>query len=442
MSKLTDADLDWLLSFKSGREFYNLRLKNSEVTRKHYSRWLKIYCDDIGKTPDELLRMKPNVTEAFILIQNMIAKGITVIDPTAIDQNEADSVLENYLNFDFEKAYKKNPETHPKPTLNNKIAVMVAARSFYSANKRDLCKETGRSLLDDRPEAKQNTPNIEDCVKLESAMPNRRGKFLVWFLVSCPVRVGTLKKLTWKDLRPLDDPEVPYWVYVEAKRLKGGGVGKYKKAKHIGFLTRYTVEKLEDYKRELKEKGISYNEDSPLFMAYRSNQYGTGRGSPMVNFNDALVDASIVAFPDDDNKHFCPHDFRDILSSILGKPQIRAEDKNIAKPLISHSPEGIEKNYENFDGKDDKPNSDLLALFKQCIPFLIPETTGELKAELNQQKAETEKEKEQNEKRIKVLEQRLLDNGLSINKMVTDFAQLKAMVEETERKKPEKVKFD
>jgi hypothetical protein len=57
--------------------------------------------------------------------------------------------------------------------------------------------------------------------------------------------------------------------------------------------------------------------------------------------------------------------------------------------------------------------------------------------------------KEQNEKRIKFLEQRLLDNGLSINKMMTDFSQLKATFEELqklkaeeEHNKPEKVKFD
>ena len=91
--------------------------------------------------------------------------------------------------------------------------------------------------------------------------------------------------------------------------------------------------------------------------------------------------------------------------------------------------------YENFDGKESKPNEDLLNLFKQCLPFLIPDTVPELRVELNEQK--TENEKEQNEKRIKVLEQRLLDNGLSINKMVTDFAQMKETFDEMQRLKAE-----
>ena len=88
-------------------------------------------------------------------------------------------------------------------------------------------------------------------------------------------------------------------------------------------------------------------------------------------------------------KRFSPHDFRDVLSTVLMNPKVKA-NTNLTKPLTSHCPQGIEATYENPDDSEDKPNSDLLAVFKSCIPFLMPETIPELKIELNQQKAELE----------------------------------------------------
>jgi hypothetical protein len=209
------------------------------------------------------------------------------------------------------------------------------------------------------------------------------------------VRKGTLRTLKWRDLKPLNDKEVPYWLSIESARLKGGGKGKYKGTKHIGFLHYYAVQKLEDYKKELKEREIQYNEDSPLFMCYYQNAYGSKVGSSLKQFNSILTAASIVAFGDDVSKHFSPHDFRDIISTIVAKPQIKA-NSNLAKPLTSHKPSGTEAIYENH------PDSDYLELFKMCLPYLIPETTGELKAELNHQKAETEKINMENTKVIAV----------------------------------------
>jgi len=263
VSRLTDSDKAWLLSFKSGRTFYNEKMKNSEVTEKTYTRWLKKYCDDLGKNPDELLLLKPNVVE----VAQMIIKGNTAINP-----NEDDKTLMDYLSND-------------EITQRNKLVILTAVRSFYSANLRDLAKQTGKSI--EAPERKQRSPTVEDCVKLESRMPNARNAFLLRFLESCPVRVGTLEKLTWKDLKPLNDSRVPYWIYVKADRLKGSGKGRYKKAKHIGFLHSYTAQKLEEYKKELAQKGIEYNANSPILTLYsgylRLGSLMAKRGSDIFN---------------------------------------------------------------------------------------------------------------------------------------------------------------
>lgn len=308
MSKLTDSDKAWLLSFESGRTFYTEKMKNSVVTEKTYTRWLKIYSDALGKNLDELLLLKPNVVEVAMMIQ----KGLTAINP-----HEADKVLMDYLSNDG-------------ITPSNKILILTTVRSFYSANLRDLAKITGKSI--EAPERKQRTPTVDDCVKLEFRMTNARNTFLLLFLESCPTRVGTLKQLTWKDLKPLNDAQVPYWIYVKADRLKGHGKGRYKKAKHVGFLHYYAVQKLEEYKKELEKMGIKYDENSPIFMSYHSNPNGACKGSKMVNFNDAFTDASILAFGDDIKKHFSPHDFRDIISTVLENPKVKA-NPNLAKPL-------------------------------------------------------------------------------------------------------------
>jgi integrase len=335
LSKMTDDDLAWLLSFESGRAFYNAKMKNSAVTQKTYTRWLNVYCEDLGLTPDQLILLKPNMDDVMRAFQ----KGEVIPEC-----NKADKVLEDYLSFTMNEFNLRNPK-HPKATDSNKLNVMITIRSFYSANLRDLAKQTGKNI--EKLKSKQRTPTVEDCVKLEKAMGNNaRNAFLLWFLESCPVRVGTLKKLTWKDLKPLNDSEVPYWISIESARLKGSGKGRYSKAKHIGFLHKYAVQKLEDYKKELKQKGIEYNQDSPLFMSYHINQHGAEKGTRMVNFNDAFSNAAIVAFGDDETKYYSPHDFRDLLSSVLGKPQINAEDKNIAKALVSHSAKGIESTYD------------------------------------------------------------------------------------------------
>jgi integrase len=406
---LTDDNRTWLLSFVSGQKFFNSKLKDSKDTEENYTSHLKQYCDDVGKNPDQLLKLKPTTFELLAMMQ----KGI---DVSTLSETAAKDTLETYLAK--ETIYDKETNENKPFTVYSKIGFRTAVKSFYSANDRDLPKSTAENL--EAPEAKKRTPSVEDCVKLENNMTNRRDKFLIWFLESCPVRKATLFKLKWKDLKPLNDKNVPYWLNIESARLKGSGKGKYKGTKHIGFLHSYAVEKLDDYKKELKERGINYNEDSPLFMCYYGNAYGSRVGDALKQINSIFLDASIVAFGDDIKKHFSPHDFRDILSTVLEKPQVKA-NVNLAKPLTSHKPTGIEATYANHSSTEDKPNEDQLTVFKMCLPFLIPETTEELKAELNQQKAETEKINLENTKVIAVQQVKIEEQNKKVKEMEEKF---------------------
>ena len=60
-------------------------------------------------------------------------------------------------------------------------------------------------------------------------------------------------------------------------------------------------------------------------------------------------------------KHFSPHDLRDVVSTILENPKVKA-DVNLAKPLTSSKPSGIEATYANH------PDSDYLEIITNVLP--------------------------------------------------------------------------
>jgi len=388
MSRLTDNNKTWLLSFVSGQNFYNKKLKNSKDTEEFYTSRLKRYSDAVGKNLDELIALK--------------LEGMQ--NPATEKEFQAEELLENYLD-------------NCGLTPSAQLGILTAVKSFYSSTRgRDLSKDVGENI--EVPLAKKRSPSVDDCVELEKAMTNQRNKFLLWFVESCPTRAGTLRKLVWRDLKPLNDVDVPYSISIEGERLKGKNKGKYKGTKHIGFLHSYAVEKLEAYKLELQQKGIEHNEDSPLFMAYDTNPFGSKQGAPLLNTKAIFRDASLIAWKDLTKKRFSIHDFRDIISTVLENPKVKA-NVNLGKPLTSHKPSGIEATYANH------PDSDYLELFKLCLPFLIPETIGELKTELNQTESTVKKLSEQNKEQSKMLSEAMN----TLDEVQTEFEKHEAELE-------------
>ncbi len=361
MSKLTNQTREWLLSFESGKAFYDKKMKNSKQTEQLYTMRLYEYCYNVNKTPDELIQLK--------------LEGLQ--NPATIKEFAAEELLESFLRQDTLYRLKNGKKVEVPFTDSSKIGMLAAVKSFYDSTRgRSLAKDTGAFL--EAPEAKKRTPTVEDCVKLEEAMTTDRDKFLVWFLQSVEVRVGTLRKLKFGDLKSLEDQEVPYWLRVEAKRLKGSGKGKYRKARHIGFLHYYAARKFEAYKQELAWKGIAYTDETPLFVSYKTTPHGK-KGQAMTNLFSLFVDASEKAFHGE--KRFSAHDFRDCIPTVL-KNKVKVSG-NLVKPLSSHVPTGIEAVYEGVADSETKPDEDLLKTFKQCLPYLVPQTAPQLRSELD-----------------------------------------------------------
>jgi hypothetical protein len=144
------------------------------------------------------------------------------------------------------------------------------------------------------------------------------------------VRLDTLTRLKWKDLKPTNDKQVPYSMIIEAERLKGAGKGKYKGLKQIGFLHSLAAQKLDAYKKELIRKGYMITDDCL--------------------FQTALENAGV--------------------------------NSNIIAPLLAHKAKGIDQHYSEHD------LNDLLVKFKTALPYLLPQTVEKVKSELDATKAE------------------------------------------------------
>jgi integrase len=270
---MTESLEQWLLSFESGKTW--LQKLNSPETKRVYVSSLKKYCIAVKKTPDSLIALK---------VQGLKHTGDS-------KEFQAEKLLENYL-FSV------------KLTDSIKEQIKASVMSFYKNNWRALNNQTAQNI--GKPTPKQRTPTSKDLEKLESKMTSQRDRALIWFLASSGVRVGTLNKLTWQDLKPTQDSEIPYKMIIEAERLKGHGKGRYKGLKQICFIHRLAAGKLEEYKIEAKTKGYNFKLQDPIFIRY-SNE---GKIQAMKN---ALMDkvftvASLTLWNDLEKKRFSPQD--------------------------------------------------------------------------------------------------------------------------------------
>ena len=411
MSDLTEKTEKDLLEFVSGRN-WKPHL-HSEHTKRIFFRHLQKYSQWAKMNPDELINFK--------------IEGLKAI--ATEKEWQAERLGEKYLR-------------ESGMTQSVQFEAKNAIVSFYKHNWRNLNPEFAKDV--EPQEAKKRTPKLEDIQLLESNCTTARDRALTWFFPSTSFRVGTLTKLLRSDLKTTGDSEVPYYFEIEAKRLKGAGIGKYKGLKQISFVNSFVWAKMQDYFAEAERKGYHLTENSPLFLAYKGHFSKEERKLAVKPkkvkaitegaINQVYDNASLMAWKDLETKRFSPHDNRDVLQNALENANVNA---NMIAPMLGHKP----KNAVDFHYSDHLWQ-ELLPKYKSALPYLLPQSVEKLKAE-------ADKVKEENEKRIKFLEQRLLDNGLSINKMMTDFNQLKATFEELEKlkakeecKKPEKVKFD
>ena len=370
----------------------------SANTQKIFTDYFKRYCDYVNQSPDQLISLK------VLGLQNV--------------GTEKEFTAEDLL----EKYFRENKAMKPTAKLMMKNAVF----SFYKHNKRSLEGQTASQIKNETLEAKKRKPSLDDLEALEKAMRTSRDKALLWFVASTSCRVGTVVLLKWADLKPTQNANVPYSLEIESARLKGSGIGRYKGIKQITFIHRFASEKLEQYRAEAKAKGYDLKEDSPLFIAYyQKGKEKTQKPLTIKGINEMFNHVSLAAFGDLEKKRFSIHDLREFFQSALESANIH---ENLLSPLMAHKVAGIAQSYSSHEPKE------LLKIYESALPYLIPKSVPELEAKL--EKSEADKDR-----RIKFLETRLLDAGMSINKITANY---EVLAQEVKRlsDKPEKVKLE
>jgi integrase len=207
--------------------------------------------------------------------------------------------------------------------------------SFYARNRRRLEPDTAQNIQ--VPEPKKRCPSTQDLLELENAFTTLREKALLWFVASAPFRLTSITRLKWRDLKPINDEEIPYSMVIESARLKGGGQGRYKGIRQVCFLHNRAPKKLEAYKMELTRKGYNITEDDPIFIPYRKE----GKPTPFSPFSIEanFGEACLRAWHDLDKKKFSPHDLRSYVQTAMENAGV---NPNIIAPILGHKPRGVD----------------------------------------------------------------------------------------------------
>lgn len=165
MSKLTDSIEDWIQSFKSSKAWFN-KLSSAD-TKKSFLSDFKLYCDAVGKNPDELISLKEEG------LKNIATEK----------EFQAERLLEDFFS---------------NCNLKDSVKMMLKSSviSFYRHNWRNLNPNVASNIS--KPEPKKRCPSMQDIEALENSMTNQRDTALLWFFESTAVRIGTLSKLKWK----------------------------------------------------------------------------------------------------------------------------------------------------------------------------------------------------------------------------------------------------
>ena len=195
-------------------------------------------------------RLQLKKTNAWYLWQFCKWAKKTPTELLALKTNLADTRAEQLLD-DFAIA-----ETAPQFTNPMKFNVIIAVKSFFKHNYRDLAKASGKFTLKQQREHKK--PRREDLRRLWDYSLNLRDKALITFVNSTALAKETLSELKWKYFEEDWERKDLPCINCPSEILKGHGVGRYRGVRQTTFLTPEAKADLLRYK-EWMEKRMERN---------------------------------------------------------------------------------------------------------------------------------------------------------------------------------------
>lgn len=151
-------------------------------------------------------------------------------------------------------------------TDSEKYISVIAVRSFFKHNYRDLARAAGAEAFTYQPGA-QYKPSKEDLRKLYRHCYNPRDRSMLTFTCSTGIAKGTLSGTTWEHLEPSwEDTDIPH-VSIGPELLKGKGRGKYRGMRQETFLTPEAKRDLLEYREWIEKKmGRSVTEGMNIYL--------------------------------------------------------------------------------------------------------------------------------------------------------------------------------
>ncbi len=190
-------------------------------------------------------RLQTKQTNAWYLWQFCKWAKKNPTELLALKINLADTQAEQLLD-DFAIA-----ET-PQFTNPIKFNIIIAVKSFFKHNYRDLAKASGKFTLKQKREHKK--PRKEDLKRLWDYAQNLRDKALITFVNSTALAKETIAELKWKHFEEdWEQKDLPC-INCPPEILKGHGVGRYKGVRQITFLTPEAKADLLRYKEWMENK--------------------------------------------------------------------------------------------------------------------------------------------------------------------------------------------
>ncbi len=216
----------------------------SKNTQKNYLLHLKIYCEWIGKTPDELIEeRKEHLTHTDEIVKRTHEDQLT----------------------SFFQEYGENV------ARSTAVTKFKTVKSFYKANHYDLKISIPKSWTT----YTDKVPSLDEIHKMVEASDSPVQKALILFSAQSGQRAGVVTSMTYGMLREaLEGSESPISFHISAdlRDHNGKRVNKNRQ-EYTFFIGRDTVTTLKRYIEYMENKGHVFEDNSPLFVTDKQYAY-------------------------------------------------------------------------------------------------------------------------------------------------------------------------
>lgn len=339
--KQVEQDIIYLSTFPEVNIWFsNLTTKTRTITC--YASNFRRVCDFKQMTP----------TELFQYVEEGIATR---------DHQRLPNLLAEIGNMPMRSNKNKGRVVREFPKTHSRIA--EAVRSFINWNLPDIKLGKWQYPIGDKPDVP--VPLQADIAEMKSKVYNGRlrDKALIDFFCSTAVRPDTIEDLTWDMLGDTGDPEVPKYLEIDAKYMKGhAGTSKLMYLEQVTFLTKQAWESLQKYR-----KTINVKDTDKLFWVIGKHERKTPFARPLSGRGtweilDALSNRIWGKQSSTQRKHYTADNFRHFVSEAIDIPTITEDTQAF---IVGHLIYGTKKHY--VKGKWRK----ILPEYKTALPYLV-----------------------------------------------------------------------